>query len=91
MKMSFLTVDSQARLAIAGQRLATGPVMDMDTIAGDRASGRTADCRCKKCRTKRRSTLTVADLEKTMVGPKGRPPRTIAEMNEYNRQFYGRA
>ena len=84
--MKILTVDARGKRDIAGMTRAVDP------LPGDRASGRGADCQCGKCRAKRRSGsgLTIADLERLMVGPRGRPPRTVAEMNEYNRQFYGK-
>jgi hypothetical protein len=85
--MKILTVDSQPQFNFEGMVRAVGDAMPIDA---DYASGRTAECQCGKCRAKRRSTLTVADLEKTMVGPRGRPPRTVAEMRDYTKQFYAK-
>jgi hypothetical protein len=82
--MKILTVDAKGKRDIARMTRAVDP------IAGDRTSDRSIDCQCAKCRAKPRSGLTIADLERLMVGPCGRPPRTVAEMNEYNRQFYGK-
>ncbi len=87
--MKFFTVSDATKLGRMQPDKDSFP-LNMNTIAADTASGRTADCQCAKCRVKRRSALTIADLEKTIVGPKGRPPRTIAEMNEYARQFYAK-
>ncbi len=74
-----------------GSLYATSEPIAFPSLTADSASGRSADCQCRKCQAKRRTSgLTIADLERLIVGPRGRPPKTVAEMNEYNKQFYAK-